>query len=329
MKRTLAFAAVGRLGAWLAILAMGAAAPAVAQPKPPDQHTEKVATEEPKKDNTISLSALLGGSLNTGNTQSWQLNVGSDFLLVRNPHSFAAGAQFPYGEANLPDDGIDEFEKTVGSLLARARYDFFLTHLDALFLAAGFRWDEFAGLDARVQGQVGYVRYFIRTDVHRFWGEVGYDATYDDYHPLPIFMDGEITGFTPNGHELVHSARLFAGYDNRLNEAVTYLGGLEGVDERGRAQGHARQLHQCAALEDRRQLRARDQVHHVVRQRARPRRTEARHADHRERHLQLDLAATISSRRRRGWCGSRRASAGGVRSRRGRFRLCRAVGRGR
>lgn len=228
MERIVSTLLALRHGALPFVLTALFAGSASAQAKPPDQHTEKVAAEAPKED-TISLSALLGGSLNTGNTQSWQLTTGGDFLIVRNPHSFAAGVQFAYGEADLPDDESEGFEKTVGNLRARARYDFFLTRMDALFVATGFRWDEFAGLDARVQGQAGYVRYFIRTDIHRFWGEVGYDVTYDDYHPLPIIMDGEITGFTPNGDEVVHSARLFAGYDNRINEVLTYLGGLEGL----------------------------------------------------------------------------------------------------
>jgi putative salt-induced outer membrane protein YdiY len=157
----------------------------------------------------------------TGNTKTWQLVAGSNFLLARNPHALSAAADLAFGESDLPDDGVDGYESTVKNLRAKLRYDFLLSETDAVIAAVAFRRDEFAGIDARAQGQVGYLRYFKRAKTHRFWGEVGYDLTYDDFAPLP--PEGA------DGSEVVHSARLFAGYDNRINEAVTYLGGIEGL----------------------------------------------------------------------------------------------------
>jgi aspartate carbamoyltransferase catalytic subunit len=58
---------------------------------------------------------------------------------------------------------------TARNLNSRARYDFFLTRMDALFLAAVHRWDTFAGLNARVQGQTGYLRNVFRKKGHRLW----------------------------------------------------------------------------------------------------------------------------------------------------------------
>lgn len=227
--------------AWLLALALIGlhAASAHAQPETAQQHTEKTGAEAPA-DDAISLAASLGGTLNTGNTQMWQVTIGSDLLIVRDPHAITAMLAFAYGEANIPSDAVDRYEPTVRSLRARARYDYFLTRMDALFAAAALRWDEFAGLDSRVQGQLGYLRYFHRTDIHRFWGEIGYDITHDDYHPLPnpAFMldpdtgdpvDPSVPELTSDGSQVVHSARLFFGYDNRLTEAVTYLGGVEGL----------------------------------------------------------------------------------------------------
>lgn len=197
-----------------------------AQPAELEQHTEEAPKEAPSDDAT-SLSASLGATLNTGNTRTWQLNAGSDFLLVRTPHAMTAQLALAYGEADLPDDGRAEWEETVGNLRARARYDYFLTRLDAVFAATAFRRDEFAGLDARVQGQLGYLRYVFRGEKHRLWGELGYDATYDDYHPLLI--DPVAMTFSADTTQVVHSARAFVGYDNRLTESVTYLGGLEAL----------------------------------------------------------------------------------------------------
>jgi putative salt-induced outer membrane protein YdiY len=42
-------------------------------------------------------------------------------------------------------------------------------------------------------------------------------------------VDPDIPPLTPDGTQVVHSARLFLGYDNHLTEGLTYLGGLEGL----------------------------------------------------------------------------------------------------
>ncbi len=224
-----------RGGLALALL-LAAARVAHAQPEPPKVFDEKAPYKAPNEDVT-TLAASLGGTLNTGNTRTWQLNLGSDLLLVRMPHSLTAMVVFAYGQADLPNDNQKKLQTTIKNLRSKARYDFFLTRMDALFAAAAFRWDQLAGLDARVQGELGYLRYFYRSEKHRFWGEVGYDLTYDDYHPLPNpdYMvdamgnpvDRTVPELTSGGTKVIHSGRVFVGYDNRLTEAVTYLGGVE------------------------------------------------------------------------------------------------------
>src|SRR3712207_859583 len=91
-----------------------------AQPASVEQHTEKSSQETPAEDAT-TLAASLGGTLNTGNTRSWQVTLGSDLLVVRSPHALTAMVAVAYGQADLPDDGVDDFEDTVGNLRARAR----------------------------------------------------------------------------------------------------------------------------------------------------------------------------------------------------------------
>jgi putative salt-induced outer membrane protein YdiY len=200
------------------------ALPAPAAPPPaPATFAEKPASEPPKDDLT-SLTASGGGALNAGNTKSYQINVGADFALIRQPHGISAHVAFAYGLANNPDDATDDLVPTVRNLNAKARYDFFLSRLDAVFLATAFRWDPFAGIDRRNQGQIGYLRYFMREDKHRFWGELGYDLTSDDYGPVEGKPDAMIP---PDEEAIIHSARAFVGYENKLNAALTYLGGLE------------------------------------------------------------------------------------------------------
>lgn len=225
---------------WLASVTLALApATALAQPAPAppavEQHKEKATQEEPKE-NVTSLAASLGGSNSTGNTRVYQINAGIDFRLVRQPHGFGANAALGYGQADLPNDGEDNYEETSANFNAKARYDFFFTRMDGVFAASAFRWDHFAGLDARVQGQLGYLRYLLREENHRFWGEIGYDLTYDNYYPLPNpAFDPDMDEGPDNlaridqGDAVIHSARLFFGYENKLNAVLTYVGGLEGL----------------------------------------------------------------------------------------------------
>jgi putative salt-induced outer membrane protein YdiY len=198
--------------------------PPLGPPPAPGSFAEKV-VYEPPKDDVTTLTASGGGALNGGNTNSYAVNVGANFQLIRQPHGFTAFAAFAYGVADLPGGG-DNLEPIVRNLNAKARYDFFMSRLDALFLATVFRWDPFAGIDRRNQGQIGYLRYFLREDKHRFWGEIGYDLTSDNLGPVEGVPDAALPA---DESVIVHSARLFAGYDNQLNASLTYLGGLEAL----------------------------------------------------------------------------------------------------
>ncbi|HJK94095.1 MAG TPA: DUF481 domain-containing protein [Polyangiaceae bacterium LLY-WYZ-15_(1-7)] len=228
-------------------LALGAPAPAGAQAADPEQLTERVNQERPEEDETAwALSA--GAVINTGNTRSWTANAGSNFRLVRGRHAFGAEWAFNYGRADLPDDGVDDYTDTARNSNLRLRYDLYLTRMDALFVALAHRWDTFAGLDTRLQGQVGYLRNFFREENHRAWGEVGYDITYDNFDPEAI-QDPD-TASDPmcdpamgapddiadrpaicqaDGSQIVHAARVYLGYENALNEHVRFLTGVEAL----------------------------------------------------------------------------------------------------
>ena len=193
-----------------------------AQPEAAEQHAEDVAEEAPAEDVT-KWEVSLGGVLQTGNTESYSVQGASLFEIIRGRHGFVAEAQGNYGAA-VVDDTTDEYEDTARNVRLRIRYDFFLTDLDAIFLAAVFRHDPFAGLDYRLSGQVGYARYVFREEKHRLWGELGYDLTYDNYDPDPLLDDMMMV---LDGTAVVHSARLFAGYENIKDENLQFRTGLE------------------------------------------------------------------------------------------------------
>jgi hypothetical protein len=100
--------------------------------------------------------------------------------------------------------------------------------MDALFVAGMYRWDTFAGLDARMQGQIGYMRNLYTEDKLRLWGEIGYDLTYENYDPDPL-PDPARPGRFAKGYDYLHSARLFLGYDNQINPMMVVLLGVEGL----------------------------------------------------------------------------------------------------
>jgi putative salt-induced outer membrane protein YdiY len=205
------------------ILILTAAAPAAAQPAPPEQHVEDVAAETPVE-HVTKWDVSLGGILQTGNTESYSVQGASLFELVRGRHGFTAEAQGSYGAAQV-DEATPEYEDTTRTVRLRLRYDFFLTDLDAIFLAGLFRHDPFAGLDYRLQGQVGYARYIFREENHRLWGELGYDLTYDNYDPDPL-IDPD-TMMMLDGTAVVHSARIFTGYENAKDENLQFRTGVE------------------------------------------------------------------------------------------------------
>lgn len=220
---------------------------AMGQAADPTQLTERVSEERPEDDETAwALSA--GALFNTGNTESWNLNAGTNFRIVRGRHAFGLEWAFNYGRANLPDDMLDEYTDTVRNSNARMRYDFYLTKMDALFVALAHRWDTFAGLDTRLQVQAGYLRNFFKEENHRSWGEIGFDYTYDNFDPEAIQdpdtsadpMCDPTMGAPMNiadrpaicqaaGHQHVYAARVYLGYDNQLNEHVKVLAGLEAL----------------------------------------------------------------------------------------------------
>lgn len=185
------------------------------------QNTERVDEEAPSED-TENWTASAGANISSGNTRSYTFNAGTSFSIIRGNEGFAFDATTSYGRA-VPAGGTMGFETNARNFQAKARFDHFFSHRHAGFLSTAFRWDTFAGLNARVQAQIGYQYNFIRETNHRLFTEVGYDFTFDDVvrsgiPPMPV--DDTIP---------YHSARLFLGWDNQLSDDVKFKTGLEAL----------------------------------------------------------------------------------------------------
>ncbi|MEM1416442.1 MAG: DUF481 domain-containing protein [Myxococcota bacterium] len=226
---------------------LGSTNVALAQPADPAQLTDRATTDAP--DENVTTFAVNGGFVgSTGNTQAWTLTLGASFRLVRGRHALSLDEAFTYGRADVDINDDTDFEDTVRNSVARLRYDVFLTERDAIFASIVHRWDTFAGLDTRLQNQIGYLRnlYVAKDDedeqTQRLWVEAGYDLTWDNLHPDPLLVDNPdamdpdaCAGDAPPGDcfltlddtVIVHAARFYAGYDGKLGENAQLVIGLE------------------------------------------------------------------------------------------------------
>lgn len=200
----------------------------------------------PDSDDTV-WNVQLGGTLNYGNTRSFQLAGGTHFLVRRDVHLFTMDFAFTYGIASLRDaNGVwGPWNANAQNINGKLRYDVFLDPDWSIFAVAVGRNDPFAGLDFRFQGQVGVSRNLLREadGNHRMWIELGVDVTYDDLYPNPLCPAGStlITGTdtcmpamgspvaTLPGDRQQYSGRGLIGYDNHMNREWRYLTTVEGL----------------------------------------------------------------------------------------------------
>jgi hypothetical protein len=201
------------------ILALVVPSFALAQPAGPTELTK----EAPKEDKT-SWDILAGGTAVTGNTKSFGLTAGTQLSMIRSKHRFDAGSMLIFTRARVQSGDI---ETTARNMNTAARYEYFFRKRDAAFLGAKHRWDTFAGLDTRLQIQPGYLRVFCEKEEleRRFWGEIGYDFTYDNLYPNPLV--DPVTMELVKDSAYVHAARVFLGWDFKLEDKLRILSGIE------------------------------------------------------------------------------------------------------
>ncbi len=169
----------------------------------------------------VKISA--GGLMSTGNAESLAATGNATMRIRREANQYSAALAMNYARASV--DGADA-ETTVENYQARVRYDRFLSKHWALFMAESGRRDRFQGLDLRFNFAPGAAYYFISEASHRFWGEFGYDLQYDIRESSAVANAAE-AGTPVATTETRHNARLFAGYENNLNEHVKFTTGLE------------------------------------------------------------------------------------------------------
>ncbi len=214
------------------------------------QHTETVVAPAVELPRQLVINLGAGGTYNSGNTDSIAANAGGQLSYKKDDHQLALEALGTVSFADDPAIEGTDYERNAGSVIGRGRYDLFLSRSDALFVALAPRRDVNAGLDLRLQNQVGYLRnLFYPGDDHRLWLEAGYDLTYDNFAELTQTLEENVTADAPmlaiddQGNswtvkrtrdivtepdpEIVHSIRLFFGYNNRLSELATASLGLE------------------------------------------------------------------------------------------------------
>ena len=237
----------------LAVASVAAIAPSAASAQAPAAFTETAAAAPAASSDDTEWTVQLGGTLNMGNTRSFQLAGGTHFLVRRDVHLFQMDLAFTYGLAAIRDtNGVwGGFNATAQNVTGKLRYDLFFDPDWSFFVVAGGRNDPFAGLDFRFQGQLGISRSLLREaeGAHRLWVELGADITYDDVSPNPACPAGlsPVAGSTDRlrcqntttplptpvsilpGSRQHYAGRLFLGYDNHMNSTWRYQTGVEGI----------------------------------------------------------------------------------------------------
>jgi putative salt-induced outer membrane protein len=178
--------------------------------------------EKEKKD-TVQASVQAGGLFATGNARSLAVTVAGDFRIRREEHQFSAATSANYGRAGKQNTPVDT---TVENVQGLVRYDYFFPEIWGLFLQTSLRHDRFQGLDLRTNIDPGVSAYVMDDKKHRLWFELGYDFQYDARRKENV----DQVRLTNPGFERTqtrHNARLFFGYDNQLNSAITFTTGVE------------------------------------------------------------------------------------------------------
>ena len=191
-----------------------------------DVASDGFATAAKKADaNDVTEAKIQAGGLSaSGNSRSLALTSMGTVRVRRTANEYSAAAAVNYGRSAAKPG--EPMQTTIENYQGKLRYDRFLTDPLAVFISLSGRRDRFQGLDLRLNLDPGVAYYFIQNPKHQLWGEAGYDWQYD------IRRDETIDAALAEGTLLSkdksrHSGRLFAGYRNSLNEAVTFNTGVE------------------------------------------------------------------------------------------------------
>lgn len=175
------------------------------------------------------LGAELGGVYTTGNTEFYLLTAGMNgsYKWQRSKVGTVLGANI--GRARPLDDTgvVDPSQPMVRSAqkyFIDARYDFYLSDHDSLYVLGGALHDKFAGLSLRTHEQVGYSRTLIGTDETTLLAELGIDDAQEwqlvdeiRQDMIHILAGRAMVNFTHKFNEFVGVEESIEVYENILD----------------------------------------------------------------------------------------------------------------
>jgi hypothetical protein len=217
------------------------ASPAIAQAQAPTARNagefEAHATQSTTDETRFRLQ--VGASLATGNTRSFNGNFAGRFLLRRGLAQLTIDGALNYGRAAVAQTdmtGMRVFgpdQTTAENYLGRGRVDLFFERNTSVYIGLLAFRDQPSGFNSRLSGQIGILRNFINLpDRRRFWGEVGYDATYENLNsPTPVMGANctMTTAGTPDCWRFLNLARLFLGFEEHATASLDLTAGIEGL----------------------------------------------------------------------------------------------------
>ena len=179
---------------------------------------------EAEADDATEVSISGGGLVASGNSKQVAFTGSATLRLKRSEHQFSAAAAGNFARAATKQE--PGLTTTVANQQGRLRYDYFLSERWSLFLQTSGRRDRFQGLAFRLNVDPGVAHYFVQDKGLRLWVELGYDYQYD------VRLSETIEAASAAGDPIsrtnsIHSARAFAGYESKVNKAVTFSTGLE------------------------------------------------------------------------------------------------------
>jgi putative salt-induced outer membrane protein len=180
---------------------------------------------DPEKDkDATELALAAGGLFSAGNSRSLAVTGRVDYRLRRDQHQFSASAAANYGNAGKAGAAVEANVQNVQGLL---RYDYYFGERWSVFLQSSARRDRFQGLDLRVNIDPGVAYYILDEKKQRLWVELGYDYQHDVRRTEALAEAQAKDGLIQPRSANRHSIRSFAGYDNKVNAAITFTTGIE------------------------------------------------------------------------------------------------------
>jgi hypothetical protein len=177
------------------------------------------APEEEKPKPETKLTAELGGTLATGNSNYYAINGGLNGTHQANRNKIALAAGVNLGAARaivdvdedgVPEDIEDEFTENARRLSVDGRYDRFLSDKDSLYVLAGAFHDRFAGFDLRAHEQIGYSRHLVKSARTELRAEIGADWAQENY----------VDEVEPNYRNVV-AVRVLLGLSHKFSDSVS------------------------------------------------------------------------------------------------------------